>query len=234
MRSITSVVTLSILLALGLLCGTNPSAAQAPAKKGLRRIFSADPLLNKIVSYAYDRRGTAVEFEKRPPGEKPQCTDLVNAALVAAGAKKLEIRNAIPAQKKLGSPDEIYVWGTQMVGLGKGPNRSRALPAAGMIIQFYACSFQKKDASGQVVYKRDMPERHTAIVKSAKGTMVTVLHQNAGGDGTVREDTFDLAWLVKTSSLPLGSGYDLFMPLAAELSPKRLQKIKDRAQGSGN
>jgi hypothetical protein len=233
MRLITSVVTLSTPLALGLLCGTNPSAAQAPDKHGLRRIFSTDPLLNKIVSFAYERRGTAVEFEKRPPDQVPQCTDLVNAALVAAGAKKLEIRHPTPAEKKLGSPDDIYVWGTQMVGLGKGPNRSQALPAAGMIIQFYACSFQKKDGSGQVV--QNMPERHTAIVKSAKSTIVTVLHQNAGGDGKVREDTYDLAWLVRTSNLPFASGYRLFMPVpTAELSSKRLQSIKDRAQGRGH
>jgi hypothetical protein len=57
-----------------------------------------------------------------------------------------------------------------------------------------------------------MVPRHTAIIERANGTMVTLLHQNAGGDGKVREDTLDLAWLVKTNSLPYANSYTLFIP----------------------
>ena len=83
---------------------------------------------------------------------------------------------------------------------------------AGWIIQFNNCHFEKKDAGGQVVQSWDMVPRHTAIIERANGTMVTLLHQNAGGDGKVREDTLDLTWLVKPSNLPYANNYTLFIP----------------------
>ena len=197
-RFIMSGVGLSALLACSLLCSVNPAEAQGSAKLRISRIgrFSADPMLDKVVSFAFDKKGTAVEFEKRPPGERPQCTDLVNAALRYANAQELRKRPKDNVEKLLEEkrgfmyPDEAYVWGTRFVGLGKGPNRLKVKYQAGQILQFEYCYFEKPDKTRTW----DM-WHHTAIIKSANGTMVTLLHQNAGGDGKVREDTLDLTWL---------------------------------------
>jgi hypothetical protein len=181
---------------------------------GLVRIFSADPMLNKVVRYAFNKTGKKIDAAGRTHDANAavdaQCTYLVEAALAAAGAKQLEIQKATPADKKLGSADEIYVWGRRPpVGLGK--NGRRALPQAGWIIQFEKCRFEKKDAQGNVVQYWNMPH-HTAIIKKANGTLITVLHQNAGGNGSVKEDTFDLKWLVRTTHLPKTNNYWLYIP----------------------
>src|SRR5262245_27558726 len=102
-----------------------------------------------------------------------ECTDLVDAALASAMAQ----------------PGKDYVWGTLKRGakLGKLPQ-----PAMGDIIQFEKCVFKKPDGTRTM----GMP-RHTAIVESAKGTTVTVLHQNFPIGSPVARDTFDLGWLTE-------------------------------------
>jgi hypothetical protein len=138
-------------------------------------------MLDGVVRYAVGHLG------KKVGGG--QCTDLVNAALNYAGAKEIEIRQASAHEIKRGwasDANEVYDWGQEVKPL---PARLYA-PYAGQIIQFERCVFQKPDGSRTF----NMPH-HTAIVGSADGYTVTLLHQNAGGDGSVRLDTLDLNWL---------------------------------------
>jgi hypothetical protein len=184
--------------AVTLLIAVNPAFSQRPVKrigKTLRppiggRYYSRDPMLHSVVRYAVGHLGKKVEFEKRPPGENPhQCTDLVNAALNYAGAKENEKRQASAHEIKRGwasDANEVYDWGQEVKPL---PARLYT-PYAGQIIQFERCVFEKPDGSRSFTM-----QHHTAIVGSADGYTVTLLHQNAGGDGSVRLDTLDLNWL---------------------------------------
>jgi len=139
-----------------------------------------------------DRAGTVVKYALSKKGQRigplGECTDLVNAALAAAGAKQIVIEKATPAQLKLGYPEEIYVWGERVVGL-KGTKKSYK---PGDILQFENCKFVKPDKTAWWTMGH-----HTAIVKSANGSEVTLIHQNAPKGGPVTELTIDLSWVQK-------------------------------------
>jgi hypothetical protein len=92
----------------------------------------------------------------------------------------------------MAKPGNNYVWGTL-----------KRRPAMGDIIQFEGCYFE---APGKTRWFT--MEHHTAIVESASGSVVTLLHQNAGGDGATRRDTLDLSWLKRGS-------YKIYAPVFA-------------------
>jgi hypothetical protein len=133
-----------------------------------------------VVKYALDKKGQRVGG-----GE---CTDLVHAALAYARAKPWEQVNSTPAEIKLGYPKYQYVWGQRVVVL-KGAKKTY-MP--GDILQFENCKFVKPDGTQWWGMGH-----HTAIVKSANGSMVTLIHQNAPEGGPVTELTIDLSWVQK-------------------------------------
>jgi hypothetical protein len=138
---------------------------------------------------AFDHNAAVVKFAVDNEGKRigrGECTDLVNAALEKAGCKQIQIEKPTAAQKKLGYPDEIYVWGRRIAAL----RGTKLAYMPGDILQFENCVFKKPDGTRTLT----MPH-HTAIVKSAKGTEVTLLNQNAPIGGPVVEVTFDLAWI---------------------------------------
>lgn len=148
----------------------------------------------------YADRAKVIEFAVKNMGQRigrGECTDLVNAALTHAGAKQLVKRPKSTVEKMLEEktgakfPDEIYVWGIGARTLGKGLNKMRVRYEPGQIIQFEGCRFEKPDGSGWW----EMPH-HSAIVKSANGSVVTLLHQNAPIGSGVSELTLDMNWLV--------------------------------------
>jgi hypothetical protein len=110
-----------------------------------------------------------------------QCTDLVNAALDDAGAKPGDFTDP-----------KNSIWGKlEPRRLGRaGETGARYVIAYGDVIQFEDCVFRKPDGS----YYWNMPH-HSAIVKRADGSLVTLLHQNAPLGAPVREETLNLGWL---------------------------------------
>ena len=214
-RFIKSAVGFSAVFAFSLLCIVNPADAQdpekpllsrkrlesikdravTPASGGLSSRRTAEKfavlLPSRIVNFAEAVKGKKVDAAGRTfegnADVDAQCTYLVIAALAAAGAKPGDFTD----QKN-------YVWGKlQRRKMGRvGVSGALFVIAHGDIIQFEGCRFEKKDANGRVVQWFDMLH-HTAIVKSATGTSVVLLHQNAPEGGPVNEVTLDLAW--KTS-----------------------------------
>ena len=75
-------------------------------------------------------------------------------------------------------PGSNYVWG-----------RAVTTPRRGHIIQFWDTQFTHKDGT----WGTAKGGQHTAIVASAKGTEVTLVHQN-DGEKKVSKRTIDLAW----------------------------------------
>jgi hypothetical protein len=179
--------TVSGALLLVLLGSVSPANAQLADKYADR---------TKVVEYAVKNFGKRIG--------RGECTDLVNAALRYANAQELQKRPKSNVEKFLEEkqgfmyPDEAYIWGIGARSLGKGPNRSKRTYDAGQILQFEYCYFEKPDKTRNW----DM-WHHTAIVKSANGTMVTLLHQNAPKGAPVSEGTLDLNWLTPH---PKGNG----------------------------
>jgi hypothetical protein len=95
-----------------------------------------------------------------------ECTSLVDAALRAGGFR----------------PGKNYVW-----GFGVGPNTAIR---KGHVIQFWSTVFK----SGNSTWQTAIPGQHTAIVESASGKRVTLLHQNDGAR-VVSRRVLDLATL---------------------------------------
>jgi hypothetical protein len=116
--------------------------------------------------YMVDRDNLIAKFAEGKLGQtisRGECTDLVDAALAAVKAK----------------PGSNYVWG-----------RAVATPRRGYIIQFWDTQFTSPNGSTWGTAKGG---QHTAIVASAKGTEVTLVHQN-DGERKVSKRTIDLAW----------------------------------------
>jgi hypothetical protein len=126
---------------------------------------AAMPALNqKVVRFARGKLG-----QKVGNGE---CWTLADQALRAAGARR-------PGRGGMGG----YVFGR---ALRKGET---ALP--GDVVQFENASFTHTGPGGSSS-TTTMP-RHTAVVYRVRGTTLTLLHQNFGGDRTVRVGRVDLA-----------------------------------------
>src|SRR5262245_52966334 len=161
-----------------ILIGPLVGAQPAQAQTKGERVPRPGPGLDVV-----DHEKMIVNFAVKNLGNKiggGECTDLVNAALDYAGMKR----------------GDNYSWGTKIRGV-------RRIYKPGYIIQFENCHFAKPDGT-----KTWTMPHHTSIVKSANGSYVTLLHQNApkGGPGT--EISLDLAWLTpnadgKSSSIQL-------------------------------
>ena len=117
-----------------------------------------------------DRDNAIAKFAEGKLGQqisRGECTDLVDAALAYVKAK----------------PGNNYVWG-----------QVATTPRRGNIIQFWDTKFSWKDANGGSGTWGTAPGgHHTAIVKSANGTQVTLIHQN-DGQRVVTTRAIDLAW----------------------------------------
>jgi len=147
---------------------------------------------------------TFVAAAKRYVGKKVGdggCSRFVDQVLIDTKGQPLVLRpkNASEKlkEKNLGYklPDQISVWGNKDIRL---VDRSKRSPPptyrAGQILQFENCYFEKKRADGSLQQFWDFPH-HTAIIKSASGSVVTMLHQNAPLGSPVHEDTLDLRLL---------------------------------------
>ena len=123
-----------------------------------------------------------------------ECTDLVDAAYAAAGAK---------SETKLGptGPDANYVWGTP-VDTVTTANLSLAGVQPGDVIQMRDVTLvhttTNPDGSWSTTTKT--AGHHTAIVESVSGSTITVLEQNVGTSSTpdsvrytVQHGTYDLS-----------------------------------------
>jgi hypothetical protein len=190
-------VVIVVVLA-GLLGGANPAAAQTKPDTVPKPRPGLDPVDHEamIVSFAMKNKDKVVGGG--------QCTDLVSAALEYAGMKGIEMRLPTEDEKKAGLPGlpggedgHIYSWGTKVRGV-------RRIYRPGYIIQFENCHFA--NAAG---LSWTMPH-HTAIVKSANGSFVTLLHQTKGSP--VMESSLDLAWL-KPNTDGKSSSIQLFAPV---------------------
>ncbi|OWK42224.1 hypothetical protein [Fimbriiglobus ruber] len=151
----------------------------------------------KVVAYATQHEGQRIGGG--------QCTDLVNAALASAGARQIRIETTAPSLVKAGFPSQMYRWGVPVPLVTA--EAKHVLP--GMILQFEDCTFKKPDGTQTWV----MPH-HTAIIKSAHGTMVTVIQQNAPTGGPVSEATFDLRWLQKKTADGKAAVLSAYIPQA--------------------
>jgi hypothetical protein len=147
---------------------------------------------------------TFLAAAKRYIGKKVghgECSEFVSQVLVDTKGEPLVLRPKNAAEKlkekNLGYklPDQISIWGNKHLRL---VNRSKPSPPptykAGQILQFENCYFEKKRANGSLERNWDFPH-HTAIIKSADGSVVTILHQNAPLGSPVHEDTLDLRLL---------------------------------------
>jgi len=160
----------------------------ANAQQVAERIESA-----KFVAAAERYRGQKIDG-----GE---CSEFVNKVLADMKGQQLVLRPKRPdeklKEKNLGYklPDQISIWGDKPIRL---VSRSKPLPRpsyqVGQILQFENCYFEKKPADGSLERNWDFPH-HTAIIKSANGSVVTMLHQNAPLGSPVHEDTLDLRLL---------------------------------------
>jgi hypothetical protein len=173
-----------------------PATVKAAPFPGIEIPVDPHSLRGKIIAYGESHMG------KRIGGG--ECTDFVNAALAAAGAKQIDIEKTPASLVKAGYPAQTYVWGRaepivpkqeEILGV---PVLPKGLPdlnrLAGAILQFEDCTFKKPDGT----QTWSMPH-HSAIVKSAHGTVVTLLQQNAPTGGPVSETTLDLKWLQKAT-----------------------------------
>jgi hypothetical protein len=147
---------------------------------------------------------TFVAAAKRHLGKKlggGGCSEFVNQVLVDTKGQPLVLRpkrvDEKLKEKNLGYrlPDQISIWGQKDIRL---VNRSKPSPPptykAGQILQFENCRFEKKRADGSLERDWEFPH-HTAIIESADGSVVTILHQNAPLGSPVHEDTLDLRLL---------------------------------------
>lgn len=98
-----------------------------------------------------------------------QCWDLVDQALLAAGAVRPGARNF-----------DTYVFGQEVYNNFQ----------VGDVIQFENVRLQSPHSY------QELPH-HTAIVAAANGSIVTVYHQNVNGDMHVQTGVFDLATKVR-------------------------------------
>ncbi len=121
---------------------------------------------SKIAKYGRDNVGNRIGG-----GE---CSDFVIAALASAGAKPGDFREY-----------RNYVWGTRV------PDNAAILP--GDIIQFEHCHFYWN--TGNSWGKSDM-DHHTAIIESANGKALVLLHQNAPEGSAVVRKNLDLNTLL--------------------------------------
>ena len=168
-------------MVLGLLGSANWVVADSPTFEPADR--------TKVVEFA------AASMNKRiGSGDS---TDLVNSALKHAYAMTQRLRSKNNAEKVLEAkagakfPDTINVWGTQVRSLARGKNGIAVLPyGPGCVIQFEDCIFEKPDGT-----QRWELLHHTAIVKSAKGSYVTLVHQNYPKGSAVNETSLDINWL---------------------------------------
>jgi hypothetical protein len=151
----------------------------------------------KVVKYAKSRVG-----KQCGDGE---CTGLAIEALKAAGARGFRAFPDSPGK-------EDFVWGELVYTLEiKNGRVSEQLDRGqkvkpGDIAQFRDCQFAGVNAIGP--YATSAPH-HTAVVLSAQGRSLTVLHQNHNGKRVVGQHRYNLA--------DLKSGWvRIYRPVAAE------------------
>ncbi len=156
------------------------------------------------------RQAAILRFAKSKLGQHVGdggCSELASAALDVAGARPLKVYKTSPKLVKLGHPEETCDWGRLVVSKSGQFNYE-----PGMILQFENCEFRKPDGSAWWSFPH-----HTAIIKSAKGSVVTLLHQNAPIGGPVVELTLDMAWLQRGPAQPAPGKavvLNLYRPLA--------------------
>lgn len=139
-------------------------AAVAPVSAAQPDRVQQAKVKQKLVEYAQSRVD-----EKVGSGH---CSELVSAALEAAGGRAMtHVTHRMPDGKKF-VPLTSYAWGQRVVSLGK--RIQPVMPTPGSIVQFEDCYF-----SGEG-YEFRFPH-HTAIVEGVEGTMVTLLHQHSDG-----------------------------------------------------
>jgi hypothetical protein len=142
----------------------------------------------------------AERYEGKKVGDG-QCATFVSQVIKDMKGQPLVQRaktSAERAKEKEGYklPDQIYVWGDVPAKV-KGKNGKLVAPGykAGEILQFENCYFEKRRADGSLQQNWDFPH-HTAIIKSVKGSVVTLLQQNAPlGSKVHDEDVLDLSLL---------------------------------------
>jgi hypothetical protein len=191
-----------------LAASANWAVADKPAVEAPKVTPTSDvldiQLRSGIVNYAEKNLGKVIG--------RGDATDLVDAALDAAGAKPKVVRRIV---LKEGGVDEIYEWGTEKksyrgpegaIGkLGAVPldprfpdvkGRRQYLLRSGDIIQFTSAVFKTDEYS----WSLGAP-RHTAIVKSANASgTVVLLHQNVPKGSGVKELTLNFNSLLKGGS----------------------------------
>ena len=141
----------------------------------------------KVIAFAEAHLGA-----RTPASSAGECTDLVSAALASANAVPGNFSNA-----------PYYTWGRPIL-FGPKLHSGRRVPyhllgKPGYIIQFVDCHFQTANSSS------DYP-KHSAIIESANGSILTLLNQNVNGQRVVVRSTVDLTTLVKGS-------YKFYSPL---------------------
>ncbi len=149
-----------------------PSAVAQPEK-----------MSEKIVKFCKDHLGKKV-------GEG-ECTDLADAALQSAGAKR---RTAF---KEHPNKDD-YVWGELVYALEIQDNSQKETKVPkrtiqpGDVIQFRDARFEGTKLRGFDIYRVSCPH-HTAVVLAVKeDNMLSVLEQNINGKKVVVENTYRL------------------------------------------
>jgi hypothetical protein len=118
-----------------------------------------------------------------------ECTDLVTAALAAAGARPGDTSSA----------DGHYVWGRKI----NFPTEA-AMP--GDIIQLVKVTLSYKTANSSGSWSTST--QHSAIIESASGKLLHVIQQNAPTGSAVGRGDIDLNWTL------VSGDYAIYRPLA--------------------
>lgn len=162
-------------------------AAQQPDRRMQRSV------MEMIVQFA------ANQVDQEGVGDG-HCTDLVNAAYWYSGAQPMtQVTHRIREGKNF-VPLSTCDWGQRFVPLGK--SNKPLIPHAGCVVQFEGCGFSTDGDDLNF-------DHHSAIVESANGTMVTLIHQNVDGslgDSKVRRQTVDFSGKVR-------GHYFVYLPL---------------------
>ncbi len=148
-----------------------PTPTPAPTSTPMPTPTPQIPVINqKVVAFAESEVGLEVG--------QGECTDLVEAAYAAAGAKSETVLGPT-------GPDADYVWGTP-VNTVTTANHSLGGVLPGDVIQFRDVTLVHTTTypNGSWFTTTKTAEHHTAIVESVSGSTIYVLEQNAGSADT--------------------------------------------------
>jgi hypothetical protein len=152
---------------------TTPASAPAPvpAPAPAPSPASALSLNQKVFTVAQSSLGTKV-------GVLGECTDLVNGAFAAAGAKAASLLGPTGA-------DADYVWGSLIATITPSAGSTTGI-LPGDVIQFrdVTLGHTTNYPDGSFSWSTWSAAHHSAIVSSVSGTTINVIQQNVGDSTT--------------------------------------------------